>query len=78
MAKRTTYHVTKTEVGWEGKKEGAERASVTGNTKQEVVSKTISIAKNQDASSVIIHKVDGKIQEERTYPKSSDPNPPPG
>ena len=78
MAKRTTYNVTKTEDGWQGKKEGGERASVTGANKKDVVDRTISIAKNQDVSSVKIHKADGKIQEERTYPRSSDPNPPKG
>lgn len=39
---------------------------------------TIEIVKKQDNSSVIIHKEDGKIQEERTYPKKSDPFPPKG
>jgi hypothetical protein len=75
---RTTYHVTKTEEGWKGKKEGGERASVTGDTKEEVMKKTIELAKKQEDSSVVIHKKDGKIQEERTYPKSSDPFPPEG
>ncbi len=78
MAKRKTYHVTKTDNGWQGKIEGAKRASVTGKTKQEVVKKTIEIAKNQGNTSVKIHKQDGKIQEERTYPKNSDPYPPVG
>ncbi len=78
MSKRTTYHVTKTNEGWQGKKEGGERASVTGDTKKEVVEKTIEIAKNKTESSVKIHGENGKIQEERTYPKSSDPNPPKG
>ena len=40
--------------------------------------KTIEIAKNQGNSSVKIHKQDGKIQEERTYPKGTDPYPPKG
>lgn len=75
---RTTYHVTKTDDGWKGKKEGAERASVKGDTKEEVLKKTIDIAKNKGDSSVVIHGKDGKIQEERTYPKSSDPYPPEG
>jgi hypothetical protein len=75
---RTTYHVTKTDEGWQGKKENGERASVKGETKEEVMKKTIEIAKNQGDSSVVIHKLDGKIQEERTYPKSSDPFPPEG
>ena len=78
MAKRKTYHVTKTDDGWQGKAQGGERASVKGNTKEEVVKKTIEIAKKQESSSVKIHKVDGKIQEERTYPRSSDPFPPEG
>ncbi|WP_342644893.1 DUF2188 domain-containing protein [Mucilaginibacter sp. CSA2-8R] len=76
MAKRVTYHVTKTEDGWQAKKEGGERASVTGNTKQEVVERAIEIAKNKEVSSVRIHKSDGTIQEERSY--GSDPFPPKG
>lgn len=75
---RTKYHVTKTDEGWQGKKEGAQRASVTGATKEDVVKKTIELAKKQGESSVVIHKQDGKIQEERTFPKSSDPFPPKG
>ncbi|WP_192822243.1 DUF2188 domain-containing protein [Rufibacter sp. LB8] len=73
MAERKVYHVTKTEAGWEGKQEGGQRASVTGSTKAEVVQKTIEIAQNHASSSVIIHTQDGKIEEERTYPRSSDP-----
>jgi len=78
MTIRKNYHVTKTDDGWQGKAEGGKRASATGSTKAEVVKKTIEIAKNQGNSSVKIHKGDGKIQEERTYPKSSDPYPPEG
>jgi len=78
MAERKNYHVTKTENGWIGKVEGGERASVTGHTKEEVVKQTIELAKRQDAASVTIHKQDGKIQEERTFPKSNDSFPPEG
>ncbi|WP_337968049.1 DUF2188 domain-containing protein [uncultured Flavobacterium sp.] len=79
MAERKTYHVTKTEDGWKGELENGKRASVIGTTKEEVVQKTIEIAKNYDGNSnVIIHKKDGKFQEERTYPKSSDPSQTPG
>jgi hypothetical protein len=78
MATRKTYHVTKTDDGWQGKAEGGKRASTTGDTKEEVVKKTIEIAKKQESSSVKIHKSDGEIQEERTYPKKSDPHPPKG
>ena len=45
-------------------------------TKKEAVRKTIEIAKKQQDSQVIIHKQDGKIQEERTY--GNDPHPPKG
>jgi hypothetical protein len=75
---RKTYHVTKTDSGWQGKKEGGVRASTTGTTKEEVLKKTIEISKKQGDTSVVIHKQDGKIQEERTYPKSSDSFPPEG
>lgn len=78
MKKRETYHVTKTEKGWQGKKEGGKKASVIGDNKADVVKETIKIAKKKDYSSVIIHKENGKIQEERTYPKKSDPFPPKG
>ncbi|HQK84097.1 MAG TPA: DUF2188 domain-containing protein, partial [Atribacter sp.] len=56
---RTTYHVTKTDNGWQGKKEGGERASVKGETKEDVLKKTIDIAKKQGDASVVIHKQDG-------------------
>jgi hypothetical protein len=75
---KKNYHITKTENGWQSKLEKGQRASVTGTTKSEVVQKTIEIAKNQSSASVRIHKMDGKIQEERTYPKKSDPYPPQG
>ncbi|MAL18500.1 MAG: hypothetical protein CL670_12445 [Balneola sp.] len=78
MAKRNTYHITKTKDGWKGSTENAKRASVTGDTKREVQEKTINIAKNKGNSSVVIHGRNGRIQEERTYPKGSDPYPPKG
>ena len=75
---KKNYHVTKTEKGWQGKLEKGERASVVGTTKKEVIQRTIEIAKRQANSSVKIHKMDGKFQEERTYPRTSDPFPPEG
>ncbi|HLO60932.1 MAG TPA: DUF2188 domain-containing protein [Bacteroidales bacterium] len=75
---RKTYHVTKTDTGWQGKAEGGKKASTTGETKQEVVKSTTDLAKKQGDSSVVIHKENGRIQEERTFPKKSDPFPPRG
>lgn len=73
---RKVYHVVKTEDGWAGKARGGERVSVKGNTKAEVVARTAGIAKNYGNSQVVIHKMDGKIQSERTY--GNDPFPPKG
>ena len=75
MAK-TRIHVTPTQSGWQSKAEGAQRANSTGTTKTEVVRRAVEIAKNNGNASVVIHKADGKIQEERTYGK--DPFPPRG
>ncbi len=78
MSTRKKYHVTqKPDGSWQGKAQGAERASVVSNTKQEAMSRTIEIAKNKPSSQVIIHKMDGKFQEERTY-GGKDPFPPKG
>jgi hypothetical protein len=74
--KRKTYHITKTETGWEAKAEGNERASFTAETKEAIIQKTTESAKAQGNASVVIHKADGKIQEERTY--GNDPFPPKG
>lgn len=45
-----------------------------GKTKDVAVKKTAAVAKADPAAvSVKIHKQDGKIQEERTYPRKADP-----
>ena len=67
------YHITKTEDGWQGKAEDGKRASVKGGTKKEVVDQMRDLAKRQGDVSLIIHKENGQFQEERTYPRSSDP-----
>ena len=71
---RRVYHVMRNGLdGWKGVMEHAGRASVTGENKQDVVNRTVAMAKNHSKCSVVIHKMDGTIQEERTYPRSSDP-----
>lgn len=76
MSIRTTYYVLPHENGWQGKMEGADRASVIGLNKQEIIERTIALARNREPSSVIIHHADGSFQEERTY--GNDPFPPRG
>lgn len=64
---RKVYDVIKVQSDWKGIVRGGEKASVVAKTKQEAVSKTISIAKNKDLSQVVIRDKTGKIQSERTY-----------
>ncbi|MDX2063509.1 MAG: DUF2188 domain-containing protein [Bacteroidia bacterium] len=72
-----TYHLTKTDKGWEVRAEGADRATLTSTTKAEALQKfreTVAHKATQERPmSLRIHKTDGKIQEERTYPRSADP-----
>ncbi len=71
---RRIYHVLRNgRDGWKGVLEHAGRASVTGENKQEVINRTIAMAKNHSKCSVVIHKMDGTIQEERTFPRNADP-----
>jgi hypothetical protein len=66
------YHITKTDNGWALTKEGAARASKTAGTKAEIVSLATEYLDGKTAS-LKIHKEDGTIQEERTYPRAADP-----
>ncbi|MEN5107259.1 DUF2188 domain-containing protein [Pseudomonas sp. TWI672] len=66
------YHLSPTSDGWELKKAGAERASKRAATKQELVGALADFFDGKTAS-VKIHRADGTIEEERTYPRSADP-----
>jgi len=66
------YNVNKTDVGWERVKEGARRASKTASTKVEIVKLAVEFLADKTAS-VKIHRQDGVMEEERTYPRSADP-----
>lgn len=66
------YHLSPTGSGWELRKEGAARASKTAGTKDELLKITGAFMEGKTAS-VKIHKKDGTIQEERTYPRAADP-----
>lgn len=59
--------------GWRGEAQGSARAVAKGSNKAEVVKKTIETAKKQPEAQVRIKGRDGRIQEERSYPRSSDP-----
>lgn len=67
------YHITKTGTGRALTKQGAERASKTASTKAEITKLATEFLDGKTAS-LKIHKEDGTIQEERTYPRSADPS----
>lgn len=71
---KNKYHVTRRPEGnWQGRLEGAARASVVSDTKAAAQQATITMAKKAGNASVYIHGTNGRIQEERTYPRSADP-----
>ncbi|MGH8940126.1 MAG: DUF2188 domain-containing protein [Actinomycetes bacterium] len=59
--------------GWRAKAKGSTRAVAKGDNKAEVVKRTIEVAKKQPKAQVRIKGRNGRIQEEHTYPRSSDP-----
>jgi hypothetical protein len=67
-----SYHVTKEDGKWKLTKTGNSRASMTSETKAEIVDGLPKFMKGKKGS-VRIHKENGTIQEERTYPRSADP-----
>ena len=66
------YHITKIDKGWALTRQGAERASKTAATKAEITQLASEFLSGKTAS-LKIHKEDGTIQEERTFPRSADP-----
>jgi hypothetical protein len=58
--------------GWVGQSAG--QVVAMASTKTEIVRETARVAKAEGTPvSVRIHGVNGRIQEERTYPRSADP-----
>jgi hypothetical protein len=72
------YHLTKKDDQWKLTEEGKSRASKVFDNKQEGVKGSADFLKNHNGGSLKIHLENGKIQEERTYPKSDDPSQTPG
>lgn len=66
--------VVKKQDGWAGTSGGRTVPGTKAATKTAAVKKVTAIAKKDSQPvSVRIHKQDGKIQEERTYPRAADP-----
>lgn len=71
------YHLNKIDDHWQLIKEGASRATKTGATKEAALQQAHDFLSDKTAS-LKIHNADGKIQEERTYPRKADPRQSPG
>ena len=68
------YHLVKEDGAYKLKKENAQRASkVIDSNKVDAIKESRDFIKSQGGGSLKIHKNNGRIQEERTYPRSNDP-----
>lgn len=71
---RKEHHIVPNENGgWDVKRNGADRASVHTDTKQEAIDKGRVISRNQ-ATELVIHNKDGKISNSDSH--GNDPCPP--
>lgn len=66
------FHLTKSGGNWHLRKEGSEKDLLEAPTKEEAVHKTQEYMSDKQGS-VKIHSSDGRITDERTYPRSIDP-----
>lgn len=74
--KLPSFHLTrdKTRGGWQLEKAGSDRARARFETKAEALKGgALRSAVGKDGGSVKIHKENGRIQQERTYPRGRDP-----
>ena len=71
------YHITKDAKQWRFFKQGNTRATRVADTKKEIIELARDYMSDKTGS-VKIHKQDGLIQEERTYPRKKDPRKTPG
>ena len=73
MSREEHHIVPNKNGGWDVKRNGAERASVHTDTKQEAIDKGRAISRNQ-ATELVIHNKDGKISNSDSH--GNDPCPP--
>lgn len=66
------YHLTKAGGSWRLRMQGSEEDLLTASTKDEAIHKVQDFMSDRKGS-VKIHGTDGRIMDERTYPRSIDP-----
>ena len=74
--KLPSYHLTRDKVrgGWQLEKAGSDRATARFDKKAEALKRgALKAAVGKDGGSVKIHNQNGRIQQERTYPRGADP-----
>ncbi len=69
---RQIFHVVKDKTGWKVEKEGSNKIIMKGPVKSVLVKEIISKA-SLLYSQVKIHKADGVIEDEKIFPKTSEP-----
>ncbi|MBS1495086.1 MAG: DUF2188 domain-containing protein [Bacteroidetes bacterium] len=67
------FHLTKKDDSWKLASEDSSRAIKKFDNKTDGVKKSAEYVKEHGGGSLLIHKENGRFQEERTYPKSIDP-----
>jgi hypothetical protein len=67
------YHIVPILNGWALKQSRTDTTITTAETKETIVSKATQLLQDQ-IGSLKIHRADGTIEEERTYPRSADPH----
>lgn len=75
--KLPSFHLTrdKQRGGWQLEKDGSDRARARFETKAEALKGgALKSAVGKEGGSVKIHKQNGRIQSERTYPRGRDPS----
>ena len=73
------YDLVHTDNKWKLHGKDSERASVVADTKEKAVHESVRMMKRQPVPVTLkIHKVDGTIEEERTFPRKADPRRSPG
>lgn len=67
------FHLTKDDDNWKFSSEGSSRALKNFENKSGAIPEAAKYIKEHGGGSLLIHKENGRFQEERTYPKSADP-----
>lgn len=77
MKSKVTAHLMRhPNGGWQGKKTGAQRASIVGKTKRETEIKMKNLIRRQGGGELRIHNIKNRIIDSDTIAPANDPFPP--